>query len=212
MERLSEAKVTEYIPTIYSTPCSMQYTQNSHQRKGDIFAERDSVIIVVYNATRNVLLFVKQFRAAVYIHDIPECDRTSIIDVGKYQANNAITIELCAGLVDKKLPIEVIAQEEVLEECGYDVPLSNLQKVCSFPNVAETTGAVSTLFYCEVTDDMRVSDGGGVDDEIIDVVEMKIEEILEYIKGDDVKSPANFLFGIYWFLENKYKRDVKEIQ
>lgn len=205
MERLSEAKITEYIPTIYSTPCTLQYTQNGRQKTGDIFAERDSVIIIVYNAARDVLLFVKQFRAAVFIHDVVETERKGVIDVGKYGARNAITIELCAGLVDKQLPIEVIAQEEVLEECGYAVPLTALELVCTYPNIGDTTGARSTMFYCEVTDNMRVSDGGGVDDEIIEVVEMTVTETLEYIARDELTSPANLLFGIYWFLENKYK-------
>lgn len=205
MERLTEANVTEYIPTIYSTPCTMEYTQNGKRKQGHIFAERDSVIIIVYNVTRDVLVFVKQFRAALYIHDVPKIDTNGIIDVENYTANNAITIELCAGLVDKKLPIEKIAQEEMLEECGYAVPLNCLEKVCTFPNGGDTSGARQTMFYCEVTDDMKVSDGGGVDDEIIEVVEMKVNEVLEYISKDNVKSPVNVLFGIYWFLMNKYK-------
>lgn len=205
MDRLTEARVSEYIPTIYSTPCTMEYTQNGVRKKGHIFAERDSVIIIVYNVSRDVLVFVKQFRAALYIHDVAQSDRQTEIDVEKYKANAAITIELCAGLVDKKLPIEKIAQEEMLEECGYSVPLDNLEKVCTFPNGGDTSGARQTMFYCEVTDDMKVSDGGGVDDEIIEVVEMGVGEALQYILQDDVKSPANVLFGIYWFLDNKYK-------
>lgn len=40
-----------------------------------------------------------------------------------------MTIELCAGIIDKDKPVEEIAREEVLEECGYDVPLANLKKV-----------------------------------------------------------------------------------
>lgn len=205
MDRLTEAEVSEYIPTIYSTPCTLEYTQNGIRKRGDIFAERDSVIIIVYNSTREVLVFVKQFRAAVYIHDVAAEDRVSKINVEKYKADSAITLELCAGLVDKKLPIEQIAQEEILEECGYKVPLCNLEKICTFPNIGDTTGARQTMFYCEITDDMRVSDGGGVDDEIIEVVEMKVNEALEYFLQDNVKSPANVLFGVYWFLENKYK-------
>lgn len=205
MDRLTEVRISEYIPTIYSTPCTMEYTQNGVRKKGHIFAERNSVIIIVYNVTRDVLVFVKQFRAAPYIHDVTECDRQTEIDVKRYKANSAITIELCAGLVDKKLPIEVIAQEEILEECGYSVPLDNLENICTFPNGSDTTGARQTMFYCEVTDDMKVSDGGGVDDEIIEVVEMSVAEVLQYILQDDVNSPANVLFGIYWFLDNKYK-------
>ena len=39
---------------------------------------------------------------------------------------------MCAGIVDKHLSLEEIAKEEVLEECGYDVPLLDLQKIASY--------------------------------------------------------------------------------
>jgi UDP-sugar diphosphatase len=92
-----------------------------------------------------------------------------------------------------------------LEECGYDVPLEKLEKVGTFKNLTETTGARSTLFYCEVTDEMRVTKGGGVDDEIIDVIEMPVEKVVEYARQSYVNSPMNFMYGLHWFLYNKRK-------
>lgn len=51
---------------------------------------------------------------------------------------------------------------------------------------------------------MKVSDGGGTGDELIEVVEMTIEDIKKYVtQSGVVKSPPSFLFGIYWFLLNK---------
>lgn len=43
-----------------------------------------------------------------------------------------ITIELCAGIVDKEKPWNEIAREEVLEECGYDVPVDRLEEIITF--------------------------------------------------------------------------------
>lgn len=44
-----------------------------------------------------------------------------------------VTYELCAGLVDKPdLSLEEIARQEILEECGYDVPVSKLRKITSY--------------------------------------------------------------------------------
>lgn len=44
-----------------------------------------------------------------------------------------VTYELCAGLVDKPdLSLEEIARQEVLEECGYDVPASKLKRITSY--------------------------------------------------------------------------------
>lgn len=55
------------------------------------------------------------------------------IDWAYVPATNGITIELCAGIVDdSKLSLAEIIQKEILEECGYDVPLSNIEKVISY--------------------------------------------------------------------------------
>lgn len=48
-------------------------------------------------------------------------------------ATAGVTYELCAGLVDKpNLTLEEIARQEVLEECGYDVPASKLKRITSY--------------------------------------------------------------------------------
>ena len=59
-------------------------------------------------------------------------DGKEIIDTRKWPAASGVTIELCAGIVDKDESLEKIAQTEVLEECGYSVPLKALKKVTSF--------------------------------------------------------------------------------
>lgn len=48
-------------------------------------------------------------------------------------ASAGVTYELCAGIVDKPgLSLEEIASEEVLEECGYEVPATSLKRVVSY--------------------------------------------------------------------------------
>lgn len=48
-------------------------------------------------------------------------------------ASAGVTYELCAGIVDKpNLSLEEIACQEVLEECGYEVPVSKLRKITSY--------------------------------------------------------------------------------
>lgn len=92
----------------------------------------DSVAIIIYNLTRKKLLFVKQFRPGVYYVNIPTELRSKPIDMDKYPACLGITLELCAGIVDKNKPLVDIAQEEVLEECGYDVPIEKFEKLHSY--------------------------------------------------------------------------------
>lgn len=67
-----------------------------------------------------------------------------------------------------------------------------------------STGALQTMFYCEVTDDERTTTGGGVDDELIEVVECSIEEAKAlFTLGNSVTSPPSMLLGVLWYLTNK---------
>jgi UDP-sugar diphosphatase len=68
----------------------------------------------------------------VYFASIPERDQQTKIDTSKNPPECGITIELCAGIVDKDLPVEEVARIEVLEECGYDIPVSNLERIISY--------------------------------------------------------------------------------
>lgn len=53
---------------------------------------------------------------------------------------------------------------------------------------------------------MRVSEGGGVDGENVEVVEMKVGDVINYANQTCVPSPVCFLFGLHWFLFNKYNQ------
>lgn len=54
------------------------------------------------------------------------------IDLIKYPPKIGITLELCAGIIDKSKSFQEIAREEVLEECGYDVPLDRLEEIMTY--------------------------------------------------------------------------------
>ncbi|XP_056641699.1 uridine diphosphate glucose pyrophosphatase NUDT14-like [Diorhabda sublineata] len=210
MEKVTNVYLTDYIPTIYTSPRTILYTQNGKEKSSNIFAERNGVIIIVYNSTRDVLVLVKQFRPSAYIQQVAEDERYSEVDTNKYPVKLGVTIEFCAGLEDKHMTSEEIAREEILEECGYEVTVDQLEKIGVIKNLTETTGANSTLYYCEVTDAMRKNKGGGVDGENIEVIEMPVEEVITYASNSNyVPSPINFMYGLYWFLYHKYKKDLK---
>lgn len=68
----------------------------------------------------------------MYLAQIPNVKEGSIIKTDEHDLEKGYSLELCAGIVDKNHSIEKIAKEEVLEECGYDVPESSLRKIFSF--------------------------------------------------------------------------------
>lgn len=208
MDKICNVVVKPLEKSIYLTPHTMHFIQNGNRRTWDLLTVYDSVAIIIYNISRNVLVLVKQFRPAVYIGSIPEEDRAvgKEIDVQKYPPHLGITLEVCGGIVDKHLSVAEIAKEEILEECGYEVPLTSLQKISSYRSGVGTSARLQTAYYCEVTDDMKVNSGGGVEDELIDIVEMTVDEIKKYISGDNIPSPPSFMYLIYWFLYHKHKQ------
>jgi UDP-sugar diphosphatase len=177
----------------------------------DLVKAHDSVAIITFNTTRNKLVVVKQFRPAVYYGQICEYLETAgtPLDqaklVAKFPPKNAVTIELCAGIVDKDLPLVEIAREELIEECGYNIAADRIEEVIRFRSGVGTTGSLQVMYYCEVTDADKVQGGGGgVDDEFIEVQELSLDEAREMLKqGTEHTSPPAFLFGILWFLTNK---------
>lgn len=63
---------------------------------------------------------------------LEDTDLEEAIDTTKYPPSLGFTIELCAGIVDKDQSLAEIMKDEILEECGYAVPLSAIEKVTSY--------------------------------------------------------------------------------
>lgn len=116
------------------------------------------------------------------------------------------TYELCAGLVDKKASLEQIASEEILEETGYRVPPEKLEFVNSYYSSIGTGGTLQSMFYCEVTDEMRVSGGGGnlFEGERIEVVHLPLSEAMEMMFDTSKPKSTGLCFSFIWF--DKFKR------
>ncbi|KAK0076330.1 hypothetical protein PV325_005572 [Microctonus aethiopoides] len=183
----------------------MSFRQNGVEKAWDLSRTHNSVAIIIFNITRNKLVFVRQFRAASYYAELPE--KYQDVDTKQHSLENGLTLELCAGIIDKDLSLVEIARAELREECGYEAPASAFTEIITFRDTGGTVGK-HTLFYVEVTDEMRIHPGGGTEDEgeLIEVVEMSAQEANNYISCGDVKSPPSFLYGVLWFLTSKKDR------
>jgi len=170
----------EYISTSLAT-----FTQNGQKRDWEIVQAHDSVAILIYHKKKDAFVLVKQFRPAVYLNN-----------------NDGMTVELCAGIVDKKLSLVQIAKEEIEEECGYDVPVKNIEKITSFHTSVGFAGSRQTLYYVEVDDTMKVSDGGGVDDEQIEVLYLPVDAAKEFIYNEAIAKTPGLIFSFMWW-QNK---------
>ena len=111
-------------------PIRMNYRLGKHNKSKDMIKSPEGVAIILFNITRKKLIFVKQFRAVYYLAILPE--NTSEPDVTKYPAELGLTLELCAGMVDKDKSLVEIARDEVREECGYEAPASAFEKISTY--------------------------------------------------------------------------------
>ncbi|XP_076201713.1 uridine diphosphate glucose pyrophosphatase NUDT14 isoform X4 [Aptenodytes patagonicus] len=174
----------------------------------------DSVSILIFNTSRQCFVVVKQFRPAVYMCEVERHHP----QVFQHQAKEnfscledplpavvGVTYELCAGIVDKPdLSLEEIACEEVLEECGYRVPVTDLRRITSYRSGVGVTGSRQTLFYAEVTDQMRAGKGGGQPEEgeLIEVVEIPLEDSMKFAYDETLPKTMGVIFSFMWFQNN----------
>ncbi|MBN2721678.1 MAG: NUDIX domain-containing protein [Campylobacterales bacterium] len=163
------------------------YRQNGIQKSWEIVKAHDSAAVLLYHKTKNAFVLVKQFRPATYAN----------------AHTTGMSIELCAGIVDKNLSLEKIIQEEILEECGYDVGLSHISKITSFYTSVGFAGSKQTLYYAEIDESMMVSSGGGVDNEMIEVIYLDINEAKKLMFDDDTIKTPGLLFAFAWWFDKR---------
>ncbi|ESO96421.1 hypothetical protein LOTGIDRAFT_150029 [Lottia gigantea] len=209
MENIQDVSIETCTESKYLRPYRLRYKQNGREKIWDVMDTGDSVSILVYNPFRKVFIFVKQFRPAVYSCNSKKYEENGVkkIDLEKYPAKLGVTHELCAGLVDKDCSVIEIAQQELLEELGYKVPLYKIEKITTFRSGVGASGNLQTMFYSEVSDVMKVNAGGGLESEgeLIETVEIPVTKGREMIYDESINKPAGMMFGLLWFYENKYK-------
>ncbi len=170
----------------YVKPCFATFKLNGQKRDWEIVKASDSVAILLYNKDKDSLVCVKQFRPPVYHQD---------------SSTGGVTIELCAGILDKNLSLEETASEEILEECGYQVAPENLQKITSFYTSVGFAGSKQHLFYAEVCNKCKISQGGGVEgEEMIEVVEIPVTNMQKLMYNEAIPKTPGLLFAFNWFL------------
>lgn len=184
---ITHINITDCDKSSFVIPKTIHYTQKGVKKRWDMVEVHDSVSVILYHKERDTLLCVKQFRPPIYIKN-----------------GDGYTYELCAGIVDKDKTLVEIAREEILEECGFDVALESIERITSFYTAVGFAGSHQTLFFAEIDESMRVSDGGGIDAEDIEVVEIPVSKAKLFIMDETKAKTTGIMYGFMWFLENKY--------
>jgi UDP-sugar diphosphatase len=167
-------------------PMLINYTQKGVQKTWEAVISHDSVSILLWHVQKESFVLVKQLRATIL----------------NKNRDNGYTYELCAGIVDKKLTNIEIAKEEILEECGFDVALKNLNKITSYYTSVGISGAKQTLYFAKIDDSMKVNNGGGLADEDIEVIYIPHAEAKKFMFDESYQKTPGLLMAFYWFFDN----------
>lgn len=136
----------------------------------------NGAVILLYNRDQGTIILTRQFRMPTYIND----------------NEDGMMIEACAGLLDADNPEDCI-RKETEEETGYRV--SNVQKVYE---CFMSPGAVTEILYffvAEYDKSMKVSDGGGLEEEHenIEVLEIPFTDAYAMIASGEIKDAKTIM-------------------
>ena len=182
MKNIEFLRLEDCTDSVYVKPKSMFYIQNGIEKRWDVVDAHDSVAILLFHAELDSFVFVKQFRPSIYLKN-----------------QDGYTYELCAGLVDKDKTLQEIAYEEILEETGYDVPLQKVEKIISFYTAVGFAGGQQTLYYAALDDSMKVSEGGGIENESIEVIYIKKDKVMEFMLDEKIAKTSGLMFALMWY-------------
>ena len=137
-----------------------------HRR--EVYDRGNGATILLYNRHKQTVVLVRQFRIATWING----------------NEDGMLIETCAGLLDSDEPEECV-RKEAIEETGFEVG-----EVRKLFELFMSPGGVTELIYffiAEYDDTQRANDGGGVDDEDIEVLELPFVRALEMVASGEIQ-------------------------
>ncbi|XP_014454246.1 uridine diphosphate glucose pyrophosphatase NUDT14 isoform X1 [Alligator mississippiensis] len=222
MEAVDELSLRPCAASAFLRPFRLRYRQNGTKKFWDFMRTHDSVSILIFNTSRQCFVVVKQFRPAVYMcemerhqpQDFQHKDQECWYPVANpIPAASGVTYELCAGIVDHpELSLEEIACKEVLEECGYDVPISHLKRITSYRSGVGVTGSKQTMFYAEVTDQMKTGEGGGQaeEGELIEVIEIPLQDSMKFAFDENFPKTMGVIFSFMWFQNHRAQEQLEK--
>ncbi|QCT94578.1 NUDIX hydrolase [Caminibacter mediatlanticus TB-2] len=165
------------------------FEENGKKRRWEVCSAHNSVAVLIYDRDLESIIMVKQFRLPLYL-----------------KGTHGYSYELCAGLCDKNGLEEIkVAKEEILEECGYDVDIKNIKKITSTYSNVGNMAAKQDIFYVEVTQKEKVNSGGGIDDENIEVVQIKKDKVEEFLFDESNIITPGAKFALMWWIHYKMK-------
>lgn len=184
---LKEVKIKEFKPL--DKPGFIKTQRVIAERDGQEFSwemvkQHDSVHILVANTDNDTVILIKQVRIPVLVNNP---DTTGKI------------VECCAGIIDNYEEIEdpveratQIAIDEVREELGYAITEENIDFITKVYGSVGSSGSSQYIFVAEVNNDQYIGQQLSFDEDI-EVIEVKIDEIDEFMTNVNTTTMTHLL-------------------
>lgn len=168
-------------------------TFNIHKEDGTVESQSreaydrgNGAVILLYNTDTKTVILTRQFRMPTYING----------------NSTGLLIEACAGLLDNDNPEECI-KRETEEETGYKI--SKVEKVFEAYMSPGSVTEILHFFVAEYSSEMKITNGGGLEDEgeDIEVLEIDFEKALEMIDSGDIKDAKTIMLLQHLRIKNR---------
>jgi len=142
--------------------------------------------ILLYDKERKTVILTKQFRLPTFING----------------NESGMLTETCAGLLDKDNAEDCI-RRETEEETGYKI--TSVKKIFEAYMSPGSVTEVLFFFIAEYSMDMKINEGGGVDEhEDIEVMELDFEKAYHQIETGEIKDGKTIMLLQYARLNNLF--------
>jgi GDP-mannose pyrophosphatase NudK len=157
----------------------------TEQQSREAYDRGNGAVILLYNKNSNQVILTKQFRLPTFINGNP----------------TGMMIEACAGLLDNDNPEDCI-RRETEEETGYKI--SHIEKIFEAYMSPGSVTEILHFFIAEYSDEMKMTDGGGLADEgeNIEVMEILFDDALKMIDSGEIKDAKTIMLLQYLRLKN----------
>lgn len=141
--------------------------------------------ILLYNTKKQTVILIKQFRFPTFVHD----------------NKDGFLVEIPAGLLDQDNPEQCIIRETE-EEVG--IRLKSVKKVYEGYSSPGVLTEKMHFFVAEYSDDMKVSEGGGIasENEDIEVLEIQFTEAIDMLNSGKIEDTRTIVLLQYAQIHN----------
>ena len=159
------------------------------RQEREVYDRGNGSTILLYNKASQSVVLTRQFRMPTYLNGNA----------------SGMLIEACAGLLEQDNAEDCI-RKETEEETGYRV--SNVQKIFESYMSPGSVTEILYFFVAEYEKEMKVSDGGGADEEEdLEVLELPFDKALSMIETGEIKDAKTIMLLQYAALHKLLNKD-----